>query len=59
VVETFGADRLAWGSNFPTSPGTLAEIKATAEERLKTLSDADRESIFATTAQKLYPQLAG
>jgi L-fuconolactonase len=59
VVETFGADRLAWGSNFPTSPGTLAEIKATAEDRLKTLSDADRETIFGKTAQKLYPQLAG
>lgn len=58
LVETFGADRLAWGSNYPTSPGTLAEIKATAEDRLRSLADADREWIFAKTAQKLYPSLA-
>ena len=58
IVETFGADRLAWGSNFPTSPGTLAEIKATAEDRLSSLSEADRAWIFARTAQKLYPPLA-
>jgi L-fuconolactonase len=57
IVETFGAHRLAWGSNFPTSPGTLAEIKATAEERLATLSDDDRAWIFGKTAQKLYPRL--
>ncbi|WP_206241747.1 amidohydrolase family protein [Novosphingobium terrae] len=58
VVETFGADRLAWGSNFPTSPGTLSEIKATAEDRLSTLSDEDRAWVFGKTAQKLYPSLA-
>lgn len=57
-VEVFGARRLAWGSNYPTSPGTLAEIKATAQERLSSLSDADREWIFARTAQTLYPALA-
>jgi len=58
LVEVFGAGRLAWGSNFPTSPGTLAEIKATAEDRLSGLSADDRASIFAGTAQKLYPALA-
>ena len=58
IVEAFGASRLAWGSNYPTSPGTLAEIKATAEERLAALSAEDRDWIFAKTAQSLYPQLA-
>jgi predicted TIM-barrel fold metal-dependent hydrolase len=58
VVEAFGADRLAWGSNFPTSPGTLAEIKAEAEAGLASLSQADREWIFGKTALKLYPSLA-
>lgn len=57
LVETFGARRLAWGSNYPTSPGTLAEIRATAEARLASLSAEDREWIFAGTAQSLYPQL--
>ncbi len=59
LVEVFGAQRLAWGSNFPTSPGTLSEIKATAEDRLKTLSVEDREWIFGRTAQTLYPKLVG
>lgn len=58
IVETFGARRCAWGSNFPTSPGTLAEIRATAEDRLEALSAEDREWIFARTAQALYPGLA-
>ena len=58
LVAAFGAKRLAWGSNFPTSPGTLAEIKATAQKRLAILSAQDREWIFAKTAQTLYPRLA-
>jgi L-fuconolactonase len=58
VVEAFGAARLAWGSNFPTSPGTLAEILATAQASLSCLSEEDREWIFRKTAQKLYPTLA-
>jgi predicted TIM-barrel fold metal-dependent hydrolase len=58
IVEVFGANRLAWGSNYPTSPGTLAEIKATAEDRLATLAAEDRDWIFAKTAQSLYPRLA-
>jgi L-fuconolactonase len=58
VVEAFGAERLAWGSNFPTSPGTLAEILATAQAGLACLSEEDREWIFSKTAQQLYPALA-
>ncbi|AUN32638.1 amidohydrolase family protein [Niveispirillum cyanobacteriorum] len=58
VVAAFGADRLAWGSNFPTSPGTLAEIKAEAEAGLACLTSADRAWIFGRTAAKLYPTLA-
>ena len=58
VVAAFGAQRLAWGSNFPTSPGTLAEILATAQDGLSTLSADDRAWIFGKTAQRLYPALA-
>ncbi|MDY0748586.1 amidohydrolase family protein [Paucibacter sp. R3-3] len=58
VVEAFGANRLAWGSNFPTSPGTLAEILATAQAGLSSLSVQDREWIFGKTALSLYPALA-
>jgi predicted TIM-barrel fold metal-dependent hydrolase len=58
VVAAFGADRLAWGSNYPTSPGTLAEILATAQAGLGSLSAAELEWIFSGTARKLYPKLA-
>ncbi|WP_077038264.1 amidohydrolase [Pelomonas sp. KK5] len=58
VVAAFGAQRLAWGSNFPTSPGTLSEILATAQAGLASLSDEDRTWIFGRTAQQLYPALA-
>jgi predicted TIM-barrel fold metal-dependent hydrolase len=58
VVKEFGAQRLAWGSNFPTSPGTLSEILATAQAGLASLSDEDRAWIFEKTAKQLYPGLA-
>jgi predicted TIM-barrel fold metal-dependent hydrolase len=58
VVKAFGAQRLAWGSNFPTSPGTLSEILATAQKGLASLSDEDRAWIFEKTAKTLYPSLA-
>jgi L-fuconolactonase len=58
LVEVFGADRIAWGSNYPSSSGTLAEIVADAKVSCRVLSDEDRSWIFARTAQKLYPSLA-
>ena len=58
VVAAFGAQRLAWGSNFPTSPGTLAEILATAQAGLASLGADDQAWIFGKTAQRLYPALA-
>lgn len=57
VVEAFGAERLAWGSNYPTSPGTLTDILATAQAGLQSLSEDDREWIFGKTAKRLYPAL--
>lgn len=59
VVEAFGAHRMAWGSNYPTSPGQLSDILATAQDRLSSLSDVDRDWIFSGTAMSLYPDLAG
>ncbi|WP_039853417.1 amidohydrolase family protein [Hylemonella gracilis] len=58
VVQVFGAQRMAWGSNFPTSPGLLSEILATAQDGLACLSAEDRAWIFGKTAQRLYPDLA-
>ena len=58
LVEAFGAQRLAWGSNFPSSEGKLPELLKTARESVASLPAADRDWIFAKTAQTLYPALA-
>jgi predicted TIM-barrel fold metal-dependent hydrolase len=58
LVSVFGASRLAWGSNYPSSEGTLPQLLATARESLAGLAMSDRDWIFARTAQVLYPVLA-
>ncbi|HUI97372.1 MAG TPA: amidohydrolase family protein [Xanthobacteraceae bacterium] len=57
LVEAFGASRLAWGSNYPSSEGSLSELLELAQTTLKSLAPSDREWIFAKTAQSLYPAL--
>jgi len=57
LVSTFGASRLAWGSNYPSSEGSLSELLVLATSSLKRLSTSDQEWIFAKTAQSLYPAL--
>jgi L-fuconolactonase len=58
LVSVFGAARLAWGSNYPSSEGTLPVLLQTARASLPSLPQADQEWIFAKTAQVLYPALA-
>lgn len=57
VVDAFGADRIAWGSNFPASPGSLRDQLAEALECMDALSRTEREWIFSGTARKLYADL--
>jgi predicted TIM-barrel fold metal-dependent hydrolase len=59
VVGIFGAERVAWGSNFPNSPGTLAEILAAARTAFSFAKDTDQDWIFGNTALSLYPSLKG
>ena len=59
VVAEFGAPRIAWGSNYPASEGTLAGILGEARSALAALPSPDRDWIFSRTAQSLYPALAG
>jgi len=57
LVETFGADRLLWGSNFPAHKGTLAEILEHTMHVLRVLPEADQIAILSGTAERLYPAL--
>lgn len=58
VVAEFGASRIAWGSNYPASEGTLPGLLAEARSALASLPEADREWIFSRTASSFYPTLA-
>jgi L-fuconolactonase len=58
LVAQFGAQRIAWGSNFPATAGTLKDNLAQARRALVSLNAADQEWIFGRTAQTLYPALA-
>jgi len=58
LVSRFGASRIAWGSNYPTSEGTLPELLKFSQAGLSVLSAQDRDWIFARTALTLYPALA-
>ena len=58
LIGAFGADRLAWGSNYPSSAGSLAELLATALQATVSLSEAEVDWLFGRTALKLYPALA-
>ncbi|MGL4965248.1 MAG: amidohydrolase family protein [Inquilinus sp.] len=57
VVERFGADRILWGSNFPAAEGGLAALLDEAKAGLAVLPEADRATILAGSARRLYPAL--
>lgn len=58
LVSKFGAARIAWGSNYPASPGSLSEILKASEAALSVLSADERDWILGKTALSLYPVLA-
>jgi L-fuconolactonase len=58
LVQEIPANRIAWGSNYPASKGTLKEMVDEAKSALSVLPQKDQEWIFAKTAQSLYPALA-
>lgn len=58
LVSTFGAERIAWGSNFPAAEGSLSELVATARDVLSSLPPAQQAMIFSGTVQRIYPALA-
>jgi L-fuconolactonase len=57
VIGAFGAERIAWGSNFPNSTGTLKEILGAAQKALSSAKPSEQDWMFGKTAQVLYPAL--
>lgn len=58
AVKEFGAQRIAWGSNFPATEGTLQDIVDELKKCIEFLPQQDQHWIMAGTAQTLYPHLA-
>jgi len=58
LVEAFGSNRIAWGSNFPAHAGPMARLLHEAQEALVSIGSKDRDAIFSGTAKRLYPTLA-
>ncbi|KHL02940.1 amidohydrolase family protein [Sinomonas humi] len=54
LIETFGADRIMWGSNFPASAGTLSQLRASIEDSLPVLDDEQRAAILGGNAARVY-----
>lgn len=57
IVAAFGADRIAWGSNFPAHAGPMSHLLDDAQASLACLSEFDRAQILSGTARRLYPAL--
>jgi predicted TIM-barrel fold metal-dependent hydrolase len=57
LIKAYGANRIAWGSNFPATEGPLKNILGKAQQMFSFASAADREWIFGKTALELYPSL--
>lgn len=54
LLSSFGAGRVAWGSNFPSAEGSLPSLLATARAAMQHLSAADQAQILGGTARDIY-----
>jgi L-fuconolactonase len=58
LLESFGASRMMWGSNFPaTNDRSLKEQYDLARYELSFASDSDQRRLFGETALGLWPML--
>ncbi|UDY23926.1 amidohydrolase family protein [Nocardioides sp. Kera G14] len=54
LVETFGAHKVMWGSNFPASEGSLRELRDGIEERLHWLDEDALSAVLSGNATRVY-----
>jgi predicted TIM-barrel fold metal-dependent hydrolase len=58
ILDTFGAERVIWGSDAPNTPGVYGDMVEMMERVLVSVSAAERASILGGTALRVYPSLA-
>ena len=56
IVDAFGPTRTMWGSDWPVCllAASYADVLATAESFVRTMSTADRADVFGSTALAWY-----
>jgi predicted TIM-barrel fold metal-dependent hydrolase len=59
LVAEFGASNVLWGSNFPASAGSLADLRDLITAQLPTLDDGDLAAILGGNAARVYGLAAG
>jgi len=57
LMQTFGSQRILWGSNFPAHDDTLPNIVKETLHVIASLSSADKANVMSGTAKALYPTL--
>jgi predicted TIM-barrel fold metal-dependent hydrolase len=57
LMETFGSERILWGSNFPAHDDTLPNIVRETLHVIASLGTKDKANILSGTAERLYPSL--
>jgi predicted TIM-barrel fold metal-dependent hydrolase len=62
VVETFGVERMMWGTNFPSTYGSdpadpYRELVEDSIAMLSFLGESDLAQVLSGTARKIYPRL--
>ena len=58
LVKVFGADHLAFGSNYPASAGPLKNLIEQGNACFAALSEEEHAWVWGRTAKVLYPSLA-
>jgi L-fuconolactonase len=56
LIQGFGSDRVAWGSDFPAMAGSMTEFVALARQAVAGLPESDQTNFFDNTASALYPE---
>jgi len=57
LMQTFGSQRILWGSNFPAHDDTLPNIVKETLHVIASLSHDDKANVMSGTAKALYPTL--
>jgi predicted TIM-barrel fold metal-dependent hydrolase len=57
LVDSFGANRIMWGSDAPNTPGNYTDMVRWISAVLADFSSDERAWILAGTALRVYPRL--